>query len=208
MELQVKLLRVLETGRFMRVGSTQTLQTDVRVIAATNRCPFEAVASGRLREDLLYRLNVFPIELPPRAPVRRPAAGPALAAGHLAARGADQAVHGVGPEAVGAAQLARQCARAAQCRAACLRHGARPAGRHRMAAPPTGGHCPARPHAGVIARIRTHPCLHSWPPTPRNCRPLRRPRMSPCIRSPTTARQATPTTCPIWSRPPYSCPSA
>ena len=65
MELQVKLLRVLETGRFMRVGSTQTLQTDVRVIAATNRCPFEAVASGRLREDLLYRLNVFPIELPP-----------------------------------------------------------------------------------------------------------------------------------------------
>ncbi|MEJ8291721.1 sigma-54 dependent transcriptional regulator [Delftia tsuruhatensis] len=65
MELQVKLLRVLETGSFMRVGSTQTLQTDVRVIAASNRCPFEAVASGRLREDLLYRLNVFPIELPP-----------------------------------------------------------------------------------------------------------------------------------------------
>ncbi len=65
MELQVKLLRVLETGRFMRVGSTQTLQTDVRVIAATNRCPYEAVASGKLREDLLYRLNVFPIELPP-----------------------------------------------------------------------------------------------------------------------------------------------
>lgn len=65
MELQVKLLRVLETGRFMRVGSTQTLQTDVRVIAASNRCPFEAVASGKLREDLLYRLNVFPIELPP-----------------------------------------------------------------------------------------------------------------------------------------------
>ncbi|MDR3015712.1 sigma-54 dependent transcriptional regulator [Delftia acidovorans] len=65
MELQVKLLRVLETGRFMRVGSTQTLQTDVRVIAATNRCPYTAVASGKLREDLLYRLNVFPIELPP-----------------------------------------------------------------------------------------------------------------------------------------------
>ncbi|MGQ8879215.1 sigma-54-dependent transcriptional regulator [Delftia sp. NA_296.1] len=65
MELQVKLLRVLETGHFMRVGSTQALQTDVRVIAASNRCPFEAVASGRLREDLLYRLNVFPIELPP-----------------------------------------------------------------------------------------------------------------------------------------------
>jgi len=63
--LQVKLLRVLETGRFMRVGSTQSLEADVRVIAATNREPQQAVASGKLREDLLYRLNVFPIELPP-----------------------------------------------------------------------------------------------------------------------------------------------
>ena len=65
LDLQVKLLRVLETGRFMRVGSTQSLEADVRVIAATNRQPDQAVASGRLREDLLYRLNVFPIELPP-----------------------------------------------------------------------------------------------------------------------------------------------
>jgi DNA-binding NtrC family response regulator len=64
-ELQVKLLRVLETGRFMRVGSTQSLEADVRVIAATNRSPYQAVADGKLREDLLYRLNVFPIELPP-----------------------------------------------------------------------------------------------------------------------------------------------
>jgi DNA-binding NtrC family response regulator len=65
LDLQVKLLRVLETGTFMRVGSTQVIETDVRVIAATNRSPHEAVASGRLREDLLYRLNVFPIHLPP-----------------------------------------------------------------------------------------------------------------------------------------------
>jgi len=65
LELQVKLLRVLETGSFMRVGSTQALETDVRVIAATNRVPEQAVASGKLREDLLYRLNVFPIHLPP-----------------------------------------------------------------------------------------------------------------------------------------------
>ena len=65
LELQVKLLRVLETGRYMRVGSTTTLETDVRVIAATNREPMEAVAEGKLREDLLYRLNVFPIKLPP-----------------------------------------------------------------------------------------------------------------------------------------------
>jgi two-component system, NtrC family, response regulator AtoC len=64
-ELQVKLLRVLETGRFMRVGSTVSQEADVRVIAATNRPPLQAVAQGKLREDLLYRLNVFPIELPP-----------------------------------------------------------------------------------------------------------------------------------------------
>ncbi len=64
-ELQVKLLRVLETGRFMRVGSTQSQEADVRIIAATNRSPQQAVLVGKLREDLLYRLNVFPIELPP-----------------------------------------------------------------------------------------------------------------------------------------------
>jgi two-component system, NtrC family, response regulator AtoC len=65
LELQVKLLRVLETGRFMRVGSTTALETDVRIVAATNRLPYQAVAQGKLREDLLYRLNIFPIALPP-----------------------------------------------------------------------------------------------------------------------------------------------
>jgi two-component system, NtrC family, response regulator AtoC len=64
-ELQVKLLRVLETGTFQRVGSTQSQEADVRVIAASNRPPETAVAAGKLREDLLYRLNVFPIMLPP-----------------------------------------------------------------------------------------------------------------------------------------------
>jgi two-component system, NtrC family, response regulator AtoC len=63
--LQVKLLRVLETGTFMRVGSTTPQETDVRVIAASNRDPLQAVASGDLREDLFYRLNVFPVHLPP-----------------------------------------------------------------------------------------------------------------------------------------------
>jgi two-component system response regulator AtoC len=65
LELQVKLLRVLETGRFMRVGSTTAIETDVRIVAATNRLPYQAVSSGKLREDLLYRLNIFPIALPP-----------------------------------------------------------------------------------------------------------------------------------------------
>ena len=64
-ELQVKLLRVLETGTFMRVGSDEVQETDVRIIAATNRDPAQAVATGKLREDLFYRLNVFQIRVPP-----------------------------------------------------------------------------------------------------------------------------------------------
>jgi DNA-binding NtrC family response regulator len=64
-ELQVKLLRVLEVGAVTRVGATELTPIDVRVIAASNRDPGEAVAKGQLREDLLYRLNVFPIDLPP-----------------------------------------------------------------------------------------------------------------------------------------------
>jgi DNA-binding NtrC family response regulator len=64
-DLQVKLLRVLETGTFNRVGSTDTQRADVRVLGATNRVPERAVVDGKLREDLLYRLNVFPLRLPP-----------------------------------------------------------------------------------------------------------------------------------------------
>jgi DNA-binding NtrC family response regulator len=63
-ELQVKLLRVLETGVLLRVGGVEPVPVDVRVIAATNRDPEEAVGLGKLREDLLYRLKVFPIRLP------------------------------------------------------------------------------------------------------------------------------------------------
>ncbi|HEU4429868.1 MAG TPA: sigma-54 dependent transcriptional regulator [Myxococcota bacterium] len=65
LDLQVKLLRVLEANVVTRVGGTEPIPVDVRIIAASNRDPLKAVANGTLREDLLYRLNVFPIELPP-----------------------------------------------------------------------------------------------------------------------------------------------
>jgi two-component system response regulator AtoC len=64
-ELQVKLLRVLESSAVTRVGGNQSVKVDVRIVAATNRRLEDAVTAGKLREDLLYRLNVFPIQLPP-----------------------------------------------------------------------------------------------------------------------------------------------
>jgi len=65
LELQVKLLRVVETSEVMRLGGTEAIKVNVRLIAASNRSLDQAVADGKLREDLLYRLNVFPIQLPP-----------------------------------------------------------------------------------------------------------------------------------------------
>jgi two-component system, NtrC family, response regulator AtoC len=64
-ELQARLLRVVETGTLLRVGGEIALQTDVRVIASSNRAPETAIREGRLRRDLYYRLSVFPIHLPP-----------------------------------------------------------------------------------------------------------------------------------------------
>ncbi len=65
LEVQGRLLRVLETGDFERVGGTKTLESDARIVAATNRDLEDAIKEGRFREDLFYRLNVVPIELPP-----------------------------------------------------------------------------------------------------------------------------------------------
>jgi transcriptional regulator with PAS, ATPase and Fis domain len=61
---QARLLRVLETGEFIRVGSAKVLKTNVRLVAATNRNLSEAVREGKFREDLYYRLNIVPIEVP------------------------------------------------------------------------------------------------------------------------------------------------
>jgi len=65
LELQPKLLRVLQDGEFERLGSTKTIRVDARVIAASNRPLEQAVKEGKFREDLFYRLDVFPIEVPP-----------------------------------------------------------------------------------------------------------------------------------------------
>ena len=65
LDLQSKLLRFIQTGRFQRVGDTKEEQVDIRIVCATNRDPLSEVQAGRFREDLYYRLNVIPAQLPP-----------------------------------------------------------------------------------------------------------------------------------------------
>jgi formate hydrogenlyase transcriptional activator len=76
-DLQVKLLRVIEDGTYERLGSSNTVSTDVRIIAATNSDLEKMISEGRFREDLYYRLNVFPIRVPPLR--ERPSDVPQLA---------------------------------------------------------------------------------------------------------------------------------
>jgi DNA-binding NtrC family response regulator len=97
--LQAKLLRVLEDGHFRRVGGTQELLADVRVVAATNRPLEQMVEEGKFRQDLFYRLNVVRIELPP---LRDRAEDIPLLAAHFAKKYAapGEAPKTVSPEAM------------------------------------------------------------------------------------------------------------
>jgi formate hydrogenlyase transcriptional activator len=98
--LQVALLRVLQEGEFERVGGTETLKSDARVVVATNRNLDEAVRDGRFRNDLLFRLNVFPIALPP---LRKRMGDIPVVAEHYArhyARKLGKRIRGVSPTAM------------------------------------------------------------------------------------------------------------
>ncbi|HWA59393.1 MAG TPA: sigma-54 dependent transcriptional regulator, partial [Gemmatimonadales bacterium] len=97
LEAQAKLLRTLETGVLQRLGAEQPTRVDVRVVAATNRRLDQAVAQGAFREDLFFRLNIFPIHLPPLR--ERPEDLPQLVA-HLAQRARPRSPQAYSPEAL------------------------------------------------------------------------------------------------------------
>jgi Nif-specific regulatory protein len=104
MEVQIKLLRTLQEREFERVGGAETIKVDVRVVSATNRDLEEMIKDGKFREDLYYRLNVFPIHLPPLR--ERADDLPGLVEHFIAkfTRQASKPVRGITPEAIGLMQ--------------------------------------------------------------------------------------------------------
>ena len=100
METQVLLLRVLQEREFERIGGTVAMSADVRVVAATNRDLLEAIAEGRFRSDLYYRLDIFPLEMPP---LRKRTGDIRLLAEHFVrrcARELGKTIRGIDPEAL------------------------------------------------------------------------------------------------------------
>src|SRR5204862_1923474 len=102
MEVQIKLLRTLQERELERVGGNETIKVDVRVVSATNRNLEKMIEEGEFREDLYYRLNVFPINLPP---LRDRPEDLAVLANHFAAKFARQM--GTAPAGASADALAR-----------------------------------------------------------------------------------------------------
>ena len=158
--LQPKLLRVLETGEFERVGSSRTRRADVRVVSATNADLPADVAAGRFRQDLLFRLNTIEIHVPPLRERREDVKRLARHFLELHGRRYRRTLAGFAPEAERALRLARlagQRARARPRRRACRADGARRADRGRRsrsaalgrAVRPARGHEPRGRRAGA-----------------------------------------------------------